>query len=293
MPPGVRFDRAATRAAFDRAAASVDGVDVLAREVADRMAARFDYIRLAPERIIDAGCGTGRDLPLLRTRFPQAQLVGCDLSLAMLRRAAVGRSLGRRLRAMLSGERVPQLVAADLAALPFAAASASLVWSNLAIAWSDDLARSFADWYRVLAPGGLVMFSTYGPDTLRELREALAPHVGVHDFSDMHDIGDVLVHAGFADPVMDMELIVLEYGDLAAVVRDLRASGQRNVLAARTRGLFGPRSWSRVAERYERRRATNGKLPATFEIIYGHAWRAQPRRTADGRSIIELKPQRG
>ena len=179
---------------------------------------------------------------------------------------------------------------ADVEALPLAANSVGMVWSNLAVQWCNDLPAAFAEMHRVLQPEGLLMFSTFGPDTLKELRQAFKGvdgHNHLNRFADMHDIGDMLVAAGFAEPVMDMEYITLTYGDVKAVMQDLRRIGAHNATAGRAQGMTGKGVWSRVLENYERLRR-DGKLPATFEIIYGHAWKPQPRKIADGRAIIRM-----
>jgi malonyl-CoA O-methyltransferase len=167
-----------------------------------------------------------------------------------------------------------------------------LVWSNLAIQWCNDLDQAFGEMARVLRPEGLLMFSTFGPDTLKELREASAAdpsHVHVSRFIDMHDIGDALVRAGFSAPVMDVEHFVLTYDDVLGVMRDLKAIGARNAAQGRPRGLEGKGFLARLTERYERFRE-QGKLPATFEVVYGHAWKSESAASVlpDGASVIKL-----
>ena len=257
------------------------------------MGERLAYIRHSPQRVLDAGCGTGRDFALLRARYAKAALIGCDFSIRTLARARAPRSLATRVRALWDGTTSAALVAADLTRLPLASACIGLIWSNLALPWSVDPAATFAEWHRVLEIGGLVMFTTYGPDTLKELRAGFARPAHVHGFIDMHDLGDQLIQAGFAEPVMDMEVLTLEYTELDGLMRDLRASGQSNVLAERKRGLLGRGEWRAMRQRYESMRAANGKLPATIEIVYGHAWKPAPRRRADGRDIVEFDLNRG
>jgi malonyl-CoA O-methyltransferase len=163
------------------------------------------------------------------------------------------------------------------------------VWSNLALAWVEDPLAALRELHRVLATGGLLMFSSYGPDTLRELRAAflaVSPGRHVHSFVDMHDVGDMLVACGFAEPVMDMETITLTYADVGALAHDLRASGETCAARDRRRGLTGRGVWRRMLEAYERERL-NGSLPATIEVIYGHAWKGEPRVAADGRQIMK------
>ena len=182
----------------------------------------------------------------------------------------------------------PLQLCGDIEALPLAANSVEMVWSNLAVQWCNDLPATFVELHRVLKVDGLLMFSTFGPDTLKELRQAfngVDQHNHLNRFADMHDIGDMLVHSGFAEPVMDMEYITLTYADVRSVLQDLKTIGAHNATAGRGQGLMGKNAWARLIENYERLRS-NGKLPATFEVVYGHAWKPQPRKIADGRAIV-------
>ncbi|MGB0127903.1 MAG: methyltransferase domain-containing protein, partial [Rhodocyclaceae bacterium] len=273
--------------------ARFDVASLLHREVARRMAERLDYVRLQPVRVVDLGCGTGADLPLLARRYPAARIFGSDFSPAMLARARRPASWLRRF--LPHGlNREPSLVAADARAIPLAARSVDLVWSNQVLHWLADPLPLFQEVQRVLRAEGLFMFSALGPDTLKELRRACAaadaaPHV--HGFIDMHDLGDMLVASGFAEPVMDMETLTLTYDSFGGLLRDLRDTGATNVRADRRRGLTGRGFLRRAEDAYETFRR-DGKLPATFEIVYGHAWKGQPRTTADGLPIIDLPPRR-
>ncbi len=280
------LDRRAARRWLARAASAPPQADALAVELARRMAERLDYVRLAPARVLLAGC-RGAILAHARARYPRAEIVVADGAAALLRRCVAERPLRVRARALL-GAAPERFVAADPDALPLAAASVALVWSNLALAWVPDAAAAFVEWHRVLEIGGLAMFATYGPDTLKELRAAFGadrPHV--HPFPDMHDLGDALVAAGFADPVMDMEVITLTYPSVERMIAELRATGQRNAHADRRRTLTGAGRWRHAAGAYAAL-ARDGRVPATFEIVYGHAWKVAPRRARDGRSIIRI-----
>ena len=273
---------------FERAAPTYWEVAVLAREVERRMAGRLDYLRHDPQWVLDAGCGPGEGLGLLRKRYPKASLIGVDIAQAMTRSARQARTLLGRVRDLVSGVACHH-VCADFARLPLAPASVAMVWSNLALAWMADPLPALSELARVLAPRGLLMFSTYGPDTLKELRGAFAGVDGyghVHRFMDMHDLGDMLVAAGFADPVMDMEIVTLAYTGVGALVRDLRLSGQSNVEAGRRRGLMAPDAWAKMTAAYEASRR-DGRLPATFEIVYGHAWKGAPRMRTDGVQVVK------
>jgi malonyl-CoA O-methyltransferase len=186
--------------------------------------------------------------------------------------------------------RLTHWMCADMERLPLASNSANLVWSSLALQWARDLEATLKGFHRVLAPGGLLIFATFGPDTLKELRAAFgaiddAPHVS--HFVDLHDIGDMLIHAGFTSPVMEMEMLTLTYADLKTLMRDLKCIGAHNAAASRRRGLFGKSAWARLERAYETQRL-EGRLPATFEVIYGHAWAGDKTRLEDGRQVIRF-----
>jgi len=283
-------DKRAARRSFERAAARYDAASSLHREIGERLLEHLDPMRVDPARILDLGCGTGALFDSLGKRFPRAELVGLDLAHAMLAQARRRTAWWRR----AVGARSPRLVCADAERLPLAAGSVDLIFSNLALQWCRA-ETVFTEAARALSTGGLLLFASFGPDTLKELRAAFTAADGarhVHTFVDMHDLGDALVHAGFADPVMEMEVLTVEYSTVDALARDLKATGGRNALAARSRGLVGARAWKRMVDRYEAERR-GGALPATYEIIYGHAWRTAPKRTADGRQVIDFHPREG
>jgi malonyl-CoA O-methyltransferase len=284
------IDKRAARNAFSRAAHSYDVAAVLQREVCNRMLERLDYVKLQPRRILDAGSGTGWGGRKLGERYPQSELVELDIALGMLEVACGTANWWQKL---FFGRR-QRYVCADIESLPLAAQSMQMVWSNLALQWCNDLPASFSELHRVLQPEGLLMFSTFGPDTLQELRVAFRGVDGynhINRFIDMHDIGDMLVAAGFADPVMEMEKITLTYSDVKDVMQDLRSIGANNATVGRAPGMMGKTRWARILQNYEDLRR-DGKLPATFEIIYGHAWRAAPKQTADGYAIIQMNMKR-
>ncbi len=280
------IDKRRLRQSFDKAAASYDAAAVLQHEVCRRMLSRLEFVKLQPAAILDAGCGTGNVLPELRARFPRADLVALDIATGMLQQARARAPWWRR---MLGQGIAP--VCGDIEQLPLHASAFDLVWSNLALQWVNDPPQAFAELRRVITPGGLLMFSTFGPDTLKELRAAYADtdrYTHVNRFIDMHDIGDMLVHAGFADPVMDMEYITLTYADVRAVMHDLKAIGAHNVTTGRRPGMTARAMLAVVERNYERFRR-DGRLPATFEVIYGHAWLPATRTTHDGKRVIEIK----
>jgi malonyl-CoA O-methyltransferase len=292
-------DRVEVRRAAERAAATYDDAAVLQREVGRRMAERLALVRLQPETILDAGCGTGEALVELTARYPHATIIGLDFALGMVsaaqRRAASIRAPHRGLaakilRARATARGASGFVCADATRLPLRRSSIDLVWSNLMLSSVGEPAAVFAEFLQPLRVGGLLMFSTLGPDTLKELRAAFAgidraTHVG--RFIDMHDVGDMLLEAGFAEPVMDAEMITLTYADGIAMMREVKEMGAHNATRGRPRGLMGRARWTRMLAALEQFRR-DGRLPATFEIVYGHAWKPEPRFAADGRAIVHF-----
>jgi malonyl-CoA O-methyltransferase len=255
------------------------------QEIGRRMLERLDYVKLVPKRILDAGSGPSPQADALLKRYRNAALIAMDFSVPMLQARSRPGWLGRLARAS-----TPAPVCADLANIPLAARSCSMVWSNMALHWAANPQRAIEEFHRVLEVEGLLMFSTLGPDTLKELRAAFpvgsgAPHV--HGFIDMHDLGDMLVAAGFAAPVMDTETITLTYPSIEAMVADLRGTGQTCALAGRGRGWLGKGRWAQARESLDGR-MREGRLPVTVEIVYGHAWKPVPRRTRDGHAIVGL-----
>ncbi|HET9463386.1 MAG TPA: malonyl-ACP O-methyltransferase BioC [Thiobacillus sp.] len=289
------LDFAEVRRAFDHAAASYDAHAVLQREVCDRLLERLDFMTLQPGRVLDVGSGTGYGLAHLRARYAEAELSALDVAPAMLAAARArlphaGWAQRARSRLAPSSERATHLLCADMERLPLAPNSMNLVWSSLALQWAHDLEATLKGFHQVLAPGGLLIFATFGPDTLKELRSAFAaiddaPHV--NRFIDLHDIGDMLIHAGFASPVMEMDMLTLTYADLKTLMRDLKGIGAHNAATTRRRGLLGKSAWARLEQAYESHRL-QGRLPATFEVIYGHAWAGDKTRREDGRQVIEF-----
>ena len=284
------FAKDAVRRSFDRAAQTYDAAAVLAREVADRMLERLDLIKAVPQRLLDLGSGTGYCAAKLRDRYPQCVVVELDFARGMLLRSRSQRPWWRRGLSALTGDRACA-VCADMERLPFTDGSFDMVWSNLALNWTQAPDQVFAECLRVLRPGGVLMLSTAGPDTLKELRDAYAAvdrHVHVNRFIDMHDLGDCLVRARFADPVMDMEYITLNYPDVRALLAELKASGARNFNRGRNRALSGKSRFAACIGCYERLRE-NDRLPATFEVVYGQAWKPEREDVrADGRAVIRF-----
>jgi malonyl-CoA O-methyltransferase len=281
-PRGFAIDARLARRRFDRAATSYAQASRLEAEIGARMLERLDYVRLAPRRVLDAGSGPARDARALAKRYRKADVLALDFSQRMLHAG--------RPRLRFFERRRPLPVCADLSRLPLAGATIGLVWSNMALHWAADPLAALREFHRALATEGLLTFSTLGPDTLAELRSA-AGAARVHAFADMHDLGDMLVAAGFAEPVMDAERITLVYADGEALLADLRASGQTCALTGTARGLAGRRSRAALTEKLDAQRR-DGKLAVSYEVVYGHAWKAAPRHAADGRAIVQFERRR-
>jgi len=247
------------------------------------MLERLDYVRLAPRRVLDAGSGPGRDARALAKRYRKADVLALDFSQPMLHAG--------RPRLRFFERRPARRVCADLMRVPVASTTVGLLWSNMALHWAADPLAALREFHRVLAHEGLLMFSTLGPDTLSGLRAA-AGGARVHSFADMHDLGDMLVAAGFAEPVMDTERITVVYADGEALLADLRASGQTCALIGREgerqRGLAGRDFLAGLREKLAAQRV-EGKLHVGYEVVYGHAWKAAPRHAADGRAIVKFE----
>ena len=262
------LDRESARRNADRASETYDASAVLQERLRQQMIERLEWIAFTPQVVVDLGCGTGHAAAALSRRWPQARIIAVDFAPGMLRETA------RRDEA----SRIERLCA-DAESLPLPDASVDLLFCNLMLPWCDDPDAVFAEIARVLRPRGLLTFSTFGPDTLIELREAWraaddATHV--IPFTDMHDIGDGLVRAGLVEPVLDVCRYTLTYPDLGSLMRDLKAIGAQNATAGRPRGLTGRKRLHAVEQAYERHRE-DGVLPATYEAVFGQAWGAMPQ----------------
>jgi len=263
------IDRLAARRSFSAASSEYDRVAVLQSEVRSRLLERLDLIKLTPAVVLDLGCGTGPASRALQQRYPQAHIVAMDAAFGMLQYSAKQRSLLQRVFS-----KDVSRVCADAFRLPLKTASVDIAFSNLMLQWCDPPDVVFDELRRVLKPDGMLLFSSFGPDTLRELRNAWASvdsHTHVNRFIDMHDLGDAMMRAGLVEPVLDVERFTLTYADVMTLMRELKAIGAHNVTAGRRHSLTGRNALKQMIAAYEAQRR-DGSLPASYEVVYGQAW---------------------
>jgi len=273
------LDRAAIRRSANRASTRYDESAVLAAHLRDELARRLEWISFVPGAVLDLGCGTGHGAAVLAARWPSARVIALDASPAMLAQAAQRND----------SDRIERLCA-EAEAIPLPDASIDLVYSNLMLPWCEDIDTVFAEIARILAPQGLFTFTTLGPDTLVELRSAWRAAGGgdaLHPFTDMHNLGDGLVRAGLAEPVLDVSRYTLTYTDVTAVLRDLKATGSQNAAVKRARGLTGRGRLRALEAAYEGFREA-GVLPASYEVVFGQAWGAVSRPGRDGEFAVPV-----
>lgn len=270
-------------ASFARAAKRYDQAARLQHQVESELLERVADLPLNPSLILDLGAGPGRAAAALKQRFPKAEVIAIDIALPMLREAKKRQGWFRPFRC----------VNADVRHLPIADGSCDLLFSSLCLQWIEDLPALFAEFRRVLKPGGWLVFSSFGPDSLRELRSAWAtvderPHVNV--FLDMHDVGDALISQGFRDPMLDIERYTMPYASALDLMRELKAIGAHNVDQNRARGLTGRKVLDRVIAAYEAYRVSPDAVAASYEIIFAQAKAPsgeQPRRQ-QGQDIAQV-----
>lgn len=261
--------------AFNQHAAEYEQVAKVQQEIGTRLLERLHYLKIAPQRILDLGCGTGFFSRELTMMYPKAQIIGLDLAHKMLLQA----------RKKQGWRRKWPLVGADMLHMPFASGVFDLVFANQAIHWGQPLAQVFREINRVMKPNACLMFTTLGPDTFKELKDSWASahqYAHVNEFPDMHDVGDCLMSERFLEPVMDMELLTVHYETLSKLLKSLKAQGVRNVNSARNAGLTGKTAWKVFEQNYSLLQTDTKKYPLTYEVVYGHAWKGEQRKTNDG-----------
>lgn len=264
--PDFYIDKTLLRRAFDRAAQAYDEAAILQREVATRLLERLDYMLLKPDVILDAGAGTGYCSLDLVNRYPNAQLVALDIAHAMLQQTRHKSDNHSRI----------SCIVCDVEKIALADNSVDLIVSSLTMQWCNNYKKAFEEFRRILKPGGCLLFTSFGPDALKELRHCwykVDNDYHVNSFIDMHHIGDTLLQTGFQDPVMDNETITVTYKDVYQIMRDLKTIGAHNVLNGRRHSLTGKKRLQAMVAEYETFRS-EGLLPMSYEIVYGHAWAA-------------------
>lgn len=278
------LDRARLRHQFGRAAKTYEDHDALQRATEDLLLDRLDYYEQTPEQVLDLGAGTGRGTALLKERYPKAEVIALDLALPMLQAAKKHSGWLKPLRR----------VCGDVTALPFPDHSMDIVHSNLCFQWVDQLDAVFAEACRVLKPGGILAFTSFGPDTLKELRAAWAAadaegsHVG--RFLDMHDVGDAMINAGLREPVLQVTNMTMTYSSPRKLLDDLRGLGATNADAARGRHLVGKSRYQAMLAAYETMRV-DGRIPSSWEVVAAHAWGPPPgqsRRLPGGGEVASF-----
>lgn len=254
------------RQAFNNAAKDYDAHAVLQKTVADRLIESFDQIKINPAVILDLGSGLGYGSRQLKQQFKKAHIYQADISEEMLKSARNNETR------FFSKD---HFLCANAKQIPLANESIDLVFSNLMLQWSNEPDQVFNEVCRVLKPNGGFVFTTFGPNTLKELRESwkqVDDGIHVNAFTDMHDIGDALIRNGLEAPVLSTENIILTYDECKQLMCDLKNIGAHNVNYGRRKTLTGKKRLEKVLQHYERYRSNN-KLPATYEVIYGHVWK--------------------
>lgn len=264
---------------FNKQANAYERVAKVQQEIGDRLFERLQYLKISPKYILDLGCGPGAYSSKLTKMFPKAHVVGLDLARAMLDKARSKQGFFRKW----------SLVNANLQKMPFASGTFDLVFSNQVIHWAYPLGPVFRELNRVMNTNGCLMFSTLGPDTFKEIRKAwdgLGTHAHTNDFLDMHDVGDALMSEHFVEPVMDMEILSMHYESLAQLLQSLKDQGVKNIHSQRNKGLTGKNIWNQFEKNYTTLLSESGKFPLSYEVVYGHAWKGEKRKTDKGTETV-------
>lgn len=267
---------------FNNAAECYDTASILQDEIAKRLTERLDYIKLQPSKVLDLGSGTGKLSKGLLKRYPKASVIALDLALEMAKKSKKQGGWRRKL----------QTVCADAEQLPIKSECVELLISNLMLHWCNDLNNTFVGFHRVLAPNGLLLFTLFGPDTLKELRQSWGDvdnTAHTSDFPDMHEVGDALLQAGFINPVMDMEVITMTYDSVDQLMKDIKTTGSSNSHCERGKGLMGTQKFKVFKQAYEQFKTHDGHYPTTWEVVYGHAWVGEGVKLANFDHVIPIK----
>lgn len=280
------MNKAEIARSFSLAAKSYDQHAFVQQEIGSRLLDRLDYLQNKPRTILDVGAGSGQLTRRLQDKFPESIVFACDIAEDMMHYA-------KRKQPWQFWKNHPQYFCADAECLPLQKGSIDLIFSNFALQWCNDLAQVFAEFKRILSPNGMIFFSTLGPQTLIELRKSFATvdnKTHINEFIDMHDIGDFLLNTPFADPVIDMELVIIEYQNVRRLLEDLKGTGAHHINAERPAGCFPKQHYLRMIAAYEHFKQANGNFPASYEVIYGHAWQQAPRYlySEDAEGVIKI-----
>jgi len=257
---------------FSLAAGTYDKHAFVQQEIANRLLERLDYLKKKPRLILDVGAGTGQHTRALQQKFPESTVIGIDIAQGMAQFAKSKQS-------WQFWKNAPQYLCADAESLPFGKNSVDLIFSNFTLQWCADLELVFTEFKRIVKPNGMIFFSTLGPNTLHELKTSFATvdnNSHVNEFVDMHDIGDYLLNCHFGDPVIDMEMITIHYPNVKSLLIDLKGTGAHNMSPLRLKGCLSKQQYLRMVAAYETLKQQNGLIPASYEVVYGHAWQQQP-----------------
>lgn len=270
---------------FSTACHTYDQHAFIQKEIGQRLLERLNLIKIQPKIILDVGSGTGFLTRQLQNIFSKSRIIGIDLALGM-------NTYARSKQGKQWWKNKPSYVCGDTETLPFKKESVDLIFSNFTLQWCFNLDKAFAEFKRVLKPDGMLFFSTLGPQTLYELRQSFtkidtARHV--NEFTDMHDIGDLLLNSQFNDPIMDMEMITATYTSVKELLMDLKLTGAHNLNNERNHGLTSKGNYYKLLEAYEKFKQPDNLYPATFEIVYGHAFKAlQHSYRADKEGVVKI-----
>lgn len=260
---------------FNKQAADYERAAKVQQEIGARLVERLQYLRISPQRILDLGCGPGMFSRQLAQMYPKATIIGLDIAHGMLVQSKKRQSWRRRW----------PLVNADMHHLPFENGFFDLVFANQVVHWGHSIHQVFREINRVLNGNGCFMFTTLGPDTFKEIKDAwqgIGQHAHVNEFMDMHDVGDSIMAEKFLEPVMDMEYLSVHYASFVSLIHSLKQQGVRNVNSQRNPGLTGKDAWRKFQENYDSYKTEDGKFPLTYEIVYGHAWKGMQTRSERG-----------
>ncbi len=265
--------------AFNRKASQYEKTAKVQKEIGSRLFERLDYLKLEPRYILDLGCGTGLFTQLLKKKYPKAQVVGLDIARAML-------DISKQKHSWRSKW---QVVNGDMHTLPFPSGLFDLVFSSQTIHWSSNAPLLFNELNRIMNQGGCLMFSTLGPDSLKELKTAWSKVDGyahANDFMDMHDLGDIMLKASFVDPVVDMEYLSVHYPSVEALLKALKDQGVRNIHSNRNQGVTTPHQLKVLKQAYTTLQTEEGQIPLTYEVVYGHAWKGSTHKAQNGSETV-------